>query len=1414
MEKHNDIDYLNNLLHRFVYLNNDENIEHETMIYEDIPIERLKKIDEDTNKKILDSLLVDLTLHKVYDDRIELIRNVKPYNNLIVVSFYRRSENSLDDIKRGENVDKLISLILSEQVMKKKLNEVILPVMNLDINIQILLDKISNEEIKKVIKDKHSNEYEDIVSIQVKECYSKLLDDVNDKYCLIICVLNALEKIRSEYPTFRHNNLVKDNIYLMESKSSDKTYLIGKHKLSMSNVNFTIKLGNFNKASISGLVKNNDSISEGDELNDIKTFIKSLNLEENVEKIKSVDELLLMSAFNKFHKESLEKMKRSVIEDQDKPYSEIPLTIESESEKSAAKPDVDKINEEKNKFMPSGSEEMMSITILEDKKVKPKKEESSSESKSESSESKKNIEKEEVDEEVKVGDIAEDVITMDSARSAKGISSYNTSEAMRSVQSYGEKPYETSKNKIKKEINLYNSSSIYTTTVSSGSSEIYSGGNRNVVKNSREIKKYKKPENNNYMQLEGRTKKVRNLKEVLKAPLENEQPVTQPSVPGLGINTKSRITSVLGTENLGRKNLPLVAPDVSAPGINGFAMNNASTLGAMQSYHTTQPPQTAPVSNMPTMEGPLMTNLLGDPVKEQYDQQMQHQAMQNQMQPQMQQQMQQQMMQNPMMQNPMMQQQMMQPQMMQQSMMPQMMQPQMMPQMMQNPMMPQIMQNPMMEQMGMVGGSNFGVTGQRRIHRKKDDIFFLKNKQVGGVGGEGVMATPYDPRFMKNTPFKTQEQKKIEASRFEETRGPQPVIEFTVNDNILGKPAKPATIYPSPFVPIGPSVQNMYAPNPYANQNLFVPDNRYPYMFQPNKIPVINNYNIQLPGVMGDHAGLYKVFEDVLAGDEYSNTYNTLDERLRILDNLRSNLVRHNDGELIGLSGGGKQLRNLLSYIRMMELNPYHVEDDIGRNNPYRDLPSNMLLFRSCYPLQIDSRTNAITCSKNSIGMNVRVYEMRVADFFTSELGINKLDLDLWREIYHYEYLREEILKKKVSQNFVMLYSYYLSDAEKINFNKLRELRKLDMAPTKTVTDIDDLKKEFDTLVKTAVADPRSGINITLPTDKVLVALTEGPNMPLVKWAMKQYQSNGPINKMIFTGFHSDNEWNSIIFQMVAALYTMEVHKFSLSTFKLRDNLFIKDLKTAGNIVGYWKYIIEDIPYYVPNYGHLLMIDSSYKDVPGITYTTIMPTTTTSSLVYKVYSENLSNIPYDPNYTFDNFIEAVNPSNWGAAFINKGGVKPPASIMAKLQKIHSEAVADLTAYRTGTAPFTIEKYLRTHFHNYMHNRIGTLLRVTEMPNLVKDNPSEADCKPGSIFIREIAKDSQYQCVMVAEKPSALGNVKVFTKSAITDSDFKEEEISIGTLYKYSPYEHLEQNYKPDQAKLGEADMLDIYVCKK
>jgi hypothetical protein len=316
--------------------------------------------------------------------------------------------------------------------------------------------------------------------------------------------------------------------------------------------------------------------------------------------------------------------------------------------------------------------------------------------------------------------------------------------------------------------------------------------------------------------------------------------------------------------------------------------------------------------------------------------------------------------------------------------------------------------------------------------------------------------------------------------------------------------------------------------------------------------------------------------------------------------------------------------------------------------------------------------------------------------------------------------------------------------------------------------------------------------------------------MPIQKWAMKQYQANGPINKMIFTGFHNENEWYSVLFQMISALYTMEIHNIAINNFSIRRNIHIKDLKTSGNIVGYWKYIIDDIPYYVPNYGHLVMIDTSFNDIPGVSSTVLDPSVEKKEIEYKIYAKQLDvgDSIYIKDHTFKNFLDVLDPSNWGTAFINKGGVKPPEVIMALIEKIYLDAKKDITQPN-----FTIGKYIKQYFKRYIHNRVGTLLRVTEIPNIIKENPNDYDCQPGKIFIREIRPNSQYQCVMVGGV-NTMGDITVYTKTSIDDKDYKEENISIKSLFKYSPYEYLEQNYKPDEAKLNEQDLLDIYICKK
>ena len=98
-------------------------------------------------------------------------------------------------------------------------------------------------------------------------------------------------------------------------------------------------------------------------------------------------------------------------------------------------------------------------------------------------------------------------------------------------------------------------------------------------------------------------------------------------------------------------------------------------------------------------------------------------------------------------------------------------------------------------------------------------------------------------------------------------------------------------------------------------------------------------------------------------------------------------------------------------------------------------------------------------------------------------------------------------------------------------------------------------------------------------------------------WASRLYQKDNNIGRMINSGFHTDKIWQSVMFQLMVALYCLQVNKIYYSSFSLDDNVYIKDLASTSNVTSYWKYKINGIDYYIPNYGYLVIFDSKYCDI-------------------------------------------------------------------------------------------------------------------------------------------------------------------------------------------------------------------------
>jgi hypothetical protein len=177
------------------------------------------------------------------------------------------------------------------------------------------------------------------------------------------------------------------------------------------------------------------------------------------------------------------------------------------------------------------------------------------------------------------------------------------------------------------------------------------------------------------------------------------------------------------------------------------------------------------------------------------------------------------------------------------------------------------------------------------------------------------------------------------------------------------------------------------------------------------------------------------IYENILPGKEWNSTMITLGERLMVYGYMRDLFANLKDGDDISL-GTDKSKNSLLSYIRFMELNPGSYNPLF--NNPYKNLADGFLLYSSCYPLRYDK--NRIICAKNSMGINIRIYRLTNIEYDTYKTGEQSqyLKYDVWREIAFYEYIREVVLKKKMCPHFSILYNYFISTNNEVNFDKLK----------------------------------------------------------------------------------------------------------------------------------------------------------------------------------------------------------------------------------------------------------------------------------------------------------------------------------------------------------------------------------------
>lgn len=612
------------------------------------------------------------------------------------------------------------------------------------------------------------------------------------------------------------------------------------------------------------------------------------------------------------------------------------------------------------------------------------------------------------------------------------------------------------------------------------------------------------------------------------------------------------------------------------------------------------------------------------------------------------------------------------------------------------------------------------------------------------------------------------------------------------NNKKPGQPGEPATL-----IDLKVYADATKKPNPLAAkqgqlplQPLMLSSPYFPPQFQTYLSNFMKNfytpfiykdYNINIGGPNADHYQASMLYEDALPSTDIYLSYKSLRERNNLLDYVRSTFIMKTEGEYIDWAGGKSSLN---SRLKLIKLSPYGV--NIFSNNPYTSLPEDLLLYTSCYPIQYDKEQGNSQCQKNSVGMNVRIYKLTINSLFVkfpetkhnNEFIKDKkipsyADIDsifgtpeqynIWRDFQYYEFIRNSINRKLISPNFIQSYCYFLNEDANMTFTKNGKTNSM-IKPTHNKN------------------DP----NITT------IILTESPTYSLLSWTSNNHQIEKNIKKQTFIGLKSYDRWKTIIFQMLSVFLVMHKYKFTFEDMNIPNNFFIKELNLFGDGGGnqFWIYKINNVEFYVPCKGDLLLIDHDYHDFDG------------SNEKFKIIGNMYSD--YDnklcANKIRENAINCINVKNFKTAEKPNFSIVPPPELIIKLiDNINNLLqIKEKDIYK-----YTYEDIIYYNFGDYFNNRVGTMIRDTEKSYILKH-----DIRPfniGELVINELKYDT-YEIILF------LGNKdKNFYCATKENNEIIYRDYNKDSIYHYSNVEIIRPDILPGQPSQNMDNIIETYT---
>lgn len=291
--KYDNIDYCLNMLYDFVYTTPSECYELKYEPNDKITLEQLKKpADFDIELIFKDKIVFEQNIN---NKLIFKRTSVTGYPCMIRIFPYSTKNINYNDLSREELIDMKLNYILSGLAINDVHKYILFPIMNFDVT----LNDIKNKDVVDKLKKSYGNINADSVfCVQVFEHYFKLktlteyLTENHNKFTklhwqvLIFQILYALYKIQKNHPSFRHNNLDLNSIYVYVKNETHETkqFKIENKIFDVPNMGFEIKITNFYKSYIENLT--NDNKSKDNQFYDVYSILTALSLFMNKYNIK------------------------------------------------------------------------------------------------------------------------------------------------------------------------------------------------------------------------------------------------------------------------------------------------------------------------------------------------------------------------------------------------------------------------------------------------------------------------------------------------------------------------------------------------------------------------------------------------------------------------------------------------------------------------------------------------------------------------------------------------------------------------------------------------------------------------------------------------------------------------------------------------------------------------------------------------------------------------------------------------------------------------------------------------------------------------------------------------------------------------------------------------------------------------